>query len=53
MQATADLLWTKWTDKRIWNAAFNHLPKKKELLQELKEAIKAFYEHPLIHTLPK
>ena len=46
MQATADLLWTKWTDKRLWNAAFNHLPKNKELVQELKEAIKAFYEHP-------
>ncbi len=46
MQATADRLWKGWADKRLWYAIFNHLPKKKELLTDLKQAVKTFYGHP-------
>jgi hypothetical protein len=46
MLATADRLWKQWEDKRLWNAAFNHLPKKKQLLDDLKQAIQTFYGHP-------
>jgi tetratricopeptide (TPR) repeat protein len=47
MQATADRLWDEWADKKpLWNAIFNHLPQKKSLLKELKEAIHAYYQCP-------
>ena len=44
--ATADRLWKEWDDKRLWNAVFNHLPKKKGLLEDLREAVRTFYGHP-------
>ena len=46
LEATADRLWEKWDDKRIWNAVFNHLPKRRELLTDLREAVRAYYGHP-------
>jgi hypothetical protein len=46
MQATADRLWKEWADKRLWNAVFIHLPKKKELLNDLRKAVNTFYKHP-------
>jgi hypothetical protein len=46
IQSTSDRLWNEWEDKRLWNAIFNHLPEKKGLLTDLKEAVKIFYEHP-------
>jgi tetratricopeptide (TPR) repeat protein len=46
MQATADCLCKDWADMRLWNAIFNHLPRKKELLTDLKQAVQNFYVHP-------
>ncbi len=46
MQATADRLWEEWEDKLLWSRIFIRLPKKKELLGELKQAIQTFYGHP-------
>ncbi len=46
MQVTADRLRQKWADKRLWNAVFNSLPKKKKLLTDLKLAAKVFYGNP-------
>jgi tetratricopeptide (TPR) repeat protein len=46
LQNTANQLWKDWTDKQPWNAFFIDLPKKKELLINLKQAARKFYAHP-------
>jgi tetratricopeptide (TPR) repeat protein len=46
MQNTADRLWKDWADKRLWNAFFKQMPKRKELLTDLKQAVGKFYENP-------
>jgi tetratricopeptide (TPR) repeat protein len=53
MQNTADRFWKDWTDKRTWDALFNHLPKKRKLLTNLGPAVKNFYWQPTDSAFPR